>query len=456
MREDKRIVAYLVGRDGQVLEQGDLKAFVGRHLPDYMVPSAFVCLEQMPLTPSGKINRRGLPRPEVSAREDSVTPRDAVELELTRIWEEVLEVPHVDIRQDFFALGGHSLLAIRLMVLIEERMGRELPLATLFQAPTIEQLSDILRAEDGGTEPTIVTLQALGAKLPFFCVPGAGGTALYLNELARQLGQDQPFYAFQAKGLDGRSEPLASVPRIAEHYIQAMRTIQPEGPYVLGGHSFGGRLAFEMTRALERIGQRIEHLVLLDCSAPRPNEPGHGWDDTTLLIAFAAALGLDIGGDLDMLSGIVADQELDHALARILHELKQRNIVLPDTSITRIKGLFQVFHANNQMTYVPEGPINAPITLFKASEFQPEVIDHEHFRQVIDDQAVLARIEAMNRTWAQFNEEVAKAREDAHLGWDRYTTATVTAYEVAGDHMTLVREPHASALARVMRAGLAG
>ena len=196
--------------------------------------------------------------------------------------------------------------------------------------------------------------------------------------------------------------------------------------------------------------------MLLDCSAPQPEEPGHDWDDTTLLIAFAGALGLDIAGDVDLLSGIVADQELDHKLARILHELKQHNLVLPDTRITRIKGLFQVFNANNQMTYVPEGPINAAITLFKASDFQPEVIDNEHFRQVIDDPAILARIEAMNRTWAQFNERVAKAREDAHLGWDRYTTAAVTAYDVPGDHMNLVREPHASALARVMRACLAG
>ncbi len=456
MREDKRIVAYLVGKGGQALDQGDLKAFVGQQLADYMVPSAFVCLEQMPLTPSGKINRRGLPLPEVITREDSVMPRDAVELELTRIWEEVLEVPHVDIRQDFFALGGHSLLAIRLMVLIEERMGRELPLATLFQAPTIEQLAEILRGEDTGNEPTIVTLQALGTKPPFFCVPGAGGTALYLNELARQLGQDQPFYAFQAKGLDGRSEPYASVSRIAEHYIQAMRTIRPEGPYMLGGHSFGGRVAFEMTRVLERMGQKVECLVLLDCSAPRLDEHRHDWDETTLLIAFAGALGLDISGDFGMLSGIVADQELDHKLARILHELKQHNIVLPDTSITRVKGLFQVFNANNQMAYVPEGPINAAITLFKASEFQAKVIDDEHFRQVIDDPTVLTRIEVMNRTWAQFNAGVAKTREDAHRGWDRYTTATVIAYDVPGDHMNLVRAPHVSALARVLRTCLMG
>jgi thioesterase domain-containing protein len=235
-----------------------------------------------------------------------------------------------------------------------------------------------------------------------------------------------------------------------------MRTIQPAGPYVLGGHSFGGRVAFEMARALERMGQKVEHLVLLDCSAPRPDEQGHDWDDTTLLIAFAGALGLDIGGDLDLLSSIVADQGLDHKLERILHELKRRNIVLPDTSITRVKGLFQVFNTNNQMTYVPEGPINTPITLFKASDFQPRVLDNAHFRQVIDDPAIPATIEAMNRTWAQFNEGVAKTREDVHLGWDRYTTTVITAYDVPGDHMNLVREPHAPALARVMRACLAG
>lgn len=180
-----------------------------------MVPSAFMFLEQMPLTPSGKINRRGLPLPEDIKREGSVSPRDAVELELARLWEEVLDVQHPDIRQDFFALGGHSLLAIRLMVLIEERLGRELPLATLFQAPTIEKLAAVLRQEDADSETTIVPLQPLGTQPPFFCVPGAGGTVLYLNELAYHLGQDRPFYALQAPGLEGRSGPYAPYSRRA-------------------------------------------------------------------------------------------------------------------------------------------------------------------------------------------------------------------------------------------------
>jgi thioesterase domain-containing protein len=243
---------------------------------------------------------------------------------------------------------------------------------------------------------------------------------------------------------------------MAERYIQAIRTIQPEGPYSLGGHSFGGRVAFEMTRILEQLGQKVQQLVLLDCSAPERDEQGHDWDDTSLLIAFAAALGLEIGGNIDLLSNIVADDELDHQIERILRDLKQHNLVLPDMRLIRFKGLFQVFNINNQMQYVPEGPVNASITLFKASSFQPRVIDNAHFRQVIDDPAVLAKIEAMNHTWAQFTERTAATRQDAHLGWDRYTTAAVTAYDVPGDHMHLVRDPHARALAGAIRACLAG
>ncbi|HXH12371.1 MAG TPA: hypothetical protein VNP04_21710, partial [Alphaproteobacteria bacterium] len=156
-------------------------------------------------------------------------------------------------------------------------------------------------------------------------------------------------------------------------------------------------------------------------------------------------------------AGLVADQDLDQQLERLLHALKQQNLVLPDMRMTRFKGLFQIFKTNNQIQYVPDGPINAPITLFKAADFEPRVIDidQEDVRQMTADPTVLAKIDAMNRRWAHFTERTARAREDAHLGWDRYTTAAVTAYEVPGDHMTLVREPHAQALAQAVQACLA-
>src|SRR5262249_39055872 len=152
---------------------------------------------------------------------------------------------------------------------------------------------------------------ALGTQPPFFCVPGAGGTVLYLNELAHHLGHAQPFYAFHARGLADRSALYTSVPQIDEYYIEAMRPVHPQGPYLLGGHPLGGRVAFEMVRGRERMGQHVQQLVFLDCLAPQPEEQGHGWDDTFLLIAFAGALGLEIDSHIDLLSGLVTDQGLD-------------------------------------------------------------------------------------------------------------------------------------------------
>jgi thioesterase domain-containing protein len=204
------------------------------------------------------------------------------------------------------------------------------------------------------------------------------------------------------------------------------------------------------------MGQPVQQLILLDCSTPRPEEQGHDWDDTALLIAFAGALGLDIAGDIDLLAGVVAEPELTDQLERILYALKQHNLVPPDTPMTRVKGLFQVFNANNKTEYVPEGPVDAGITLFKARDFRPQVLDDGYFRRAIDDPVVLARVESMNRSWMQFNERVSRGREDAHLGWDRYTSAAVTAYDVPDDHMNLVREPHAQALAEAIRGCLAG
>jgi thioesterase domain-containing protein len=241
------------------------------------------------------------------------------------------------------------------------------------------------------------------------------------------------------------------VPRLAEHYIQAMRHVQPEGPYWLGGHSFGGRVAFEMARTLEGLGQTVKQLVLFDCIAPPPAEESYDWDETLLLIAFASASGLDIAGSVDWLSGIITDADLDHRLERTLRALQQHHLVLPDTRLVRFKGLFQVFNTNNQIAYIPAGPIHTDIVLFKARDWQPRSVDEPAIRQGIADPAVLASLEALHRTWRQLNERESRLRQDAQLDWDRYTTAAVMAYDMPGDHMTLVRDPYVQDLARSMQ-----
>ncbi|HEY0737917.1 MAG TPA: amino acid adenylation domain-containing protein, partial [Herpetosiphonaceae bacterium] len=229
-----------------------LREFLAQRLPDYMVPSAFVLLDALPRTPNGKLDRKLLPAPDGSASGPSATfiaPRDTLELRLARIWEELLGVQPVGIRDNFFALGGHSLLVVRLMAQIQTQLGQKIPLATLFQEPTVEHLARTLRQwETQALATPLIALQPSGNQPPFFCVHAAGGSVLSYLELARLLGPDQPFYAFQAAGLDGEQPPHTQVETIAAAYLSALRAAQPHGPYRLGGWSFGGLVAYEMAR----------------------------------------------------------------------------------------------------------------------------------------------------------------------------------------------------------------
>ncbi|MEO1375162.1 MAG: amino acid adenylation domain-containing protein, partial [Cyanobacteria bacterium J06635_10] len=241
----KRLVAYSVANSEITTQQ--LREYLKEQLPDYMVPSAFVTLDSLPLTPNGKVDRKALPAPAIERDTVYTVPRTQSELQLTQIWSSVLNITQVGVKDNFFDLGGHSLLAVRLMSEIQKQFHKNLPLATLFQSPTIEQLALAL-VSDSFEElyKTLVPIQPNGSLPPLFCVPGAGGNVLYFHHLARYLGTNQPFYGLQAQGLDGETLPLKSIEEIATQYIQAIQTIQPTGPYFLAGHCFGGQIVFEM------------------------------------------------------------------------------------------------------------------------------------------------------------------------------------------------------------------
>ena len=262
---DQRLVAYIVPVPGSTPTAAELRDFLREKLPEYMVPSAFVTLDAMPLTPNGKVNRRALPAPydsDLAARETFEAPRDALESQLVKIWESVLGVQPIGVRHNFFELGGHSLLAVRMMQRVERAFGRKLPVATLFQAPTIEQLAAIVRQK--GWSPrwsSLVAIQTAGSKPPFFCVHGAGGVIVRFYDLARYLGSDQPVYGLQAQGLTGNDLPHTRVEDMAAAYIKEIRSVQPEGPYFLGGYSLGGVIAFEMAQQL--MAQHGEQAVVV-------------------------------------------------------------------------------------------------------------------------------------------------------------------------------------------------
>jgi amino acid adenylation domain-containing protein len=266
----KRLVAYVTPQLSP-LNATELRDFLKAKLPDYMVPSAIVVLDKLPLNSNGKIDWHALPEPVTKTSEKMfVGPGDTLEAQLVAIWENALGMRPIGVTDDFFQLGGHSLLALRIFTEIERTLGKNLPLATLYQMPTIEKLAAALRHK--GWKPTwspIVAIQPLGSRPPFFCVHGGFGAVLFYSQLTRCLGMEQPLYGLQAQGLDGGPIEHTSVETMAAYYLEEMRRVQPHGPYFFGGYSFGGVVAFEMAQQLRAAGEQMALLVLFDTFDPR-------------------------------------------------------------------------------------------------------------------------------------------------------------------------------------------
>ncbi|OLE50030.1 MAG: hypothetical protein AUI36_19765 [Cyanobacteria bacterium 13_1_40CM_2_61_4] len=181
----------------------------------------------------------------------------------------MLGIEPISVTDNFFDLGGHSLLAVRLFVKIERRFARSLPLASIFEAPTVEQLAAMIRAApSSATSGCLVVLQGEGKKPPLFCLPGLHGHAFRFRHFARPLGGDQPVYGLQYPGLDGQRAPLTSVEDVAAELIRHMRQVQPRGPYYLCGYSFGGLVAYEISRQLTAREQPVAMLAFFDTFAP--------------------------------------------------------------------------------------------------------------------------------------------------------------------------------------------
>lgn len=198
-----------------------------------------------------------------------VAENERVEEVLTKIWQDVLHLDSVRPDDDFFEIGGHSLLAAQLFDEIEKQLGVNLPLATLFTATTIEQLVDLIQKEKPKDVWTsLVPINTSGTKPPLFLMHGAGGNVLFYNNLVKRLGADQPCYGLQAVGLSGHQAAYDRIEDMAAHYIEEIRAIQPKGPYLLGGGSYGGLIAFEVGSQLQKAGDDVELVVMFDTGAP--------------------------------------------------------------------------------------------------------------------------------------------------------------------------------------------
>jgi len=272
--EGKVLAAYVIAKEPMTPSAAELRGFLAKTLPDYMIPATFTPIGSIPLTPNGKVDRRALPAPEHHAASDAVraAPKNEVECKLVEIWKTLFNVPTVGVQDNFFDLGGHSLLAVRLVARIEEVFGRKLPLTVLFQAPTIEKLANALQGQAPAERPaSVVAFQPSGSNRALFCV--APTEAFAYAQFARRLGPDQPFYVFHPGELTEAEISSVSVEAMAARYLGELRTIQPEGPYLLGGLCAGGMIAYEMAQQLQAQGQRVALLALLDTPFPGSNLP---------------------------------------------------------------------------------------------------------------------------------------------------------------------------------------
>lgn len=216
-----------------------------------------------------KLTRSALPAPSRGASkpvaEEYVAPRSDNEERLTRLWCATLNIERVSSRANFFDLGGQSLSAVSLFAKIEKEFGKKLPLATLFTCPTIEALAVALQGENTKTSwSPLVAVSPKGSKPPLFLVHGAGGNVLLYRSLGEHLAPDFPLYGLQSKGLDGESQPLRTIEEMAACYVRELRTVQPQGPYYLGGYCLGGTVAYEMAQILRREGEEVPLVAMLD------------------------------------------------------------------------------------------------------------------------------------------------------------------------------------------------
>ncbi len=394
-----------------------LRARLEERLPAYMVPSSIQVLEALPLTRHGKIDRQALSATALTrpiGGSGYVAARDELEAALVQLWEELLQVRGLGVADDFFTLGGHSLLAVRLMAEIERTFGRKLPLAALFQEPTIEHLANLLRQEPNVAGiSSLVEMQPRGSRPPLFCVHPAGGTVFCYRDLARHLGGDQPFFGLQARGLSGEAPPQDTVEEMAAHYIDTMRSVQPVGPYRLAGWSLGGNLAFEMARQLREQGDEVALLALLDAGALPPDEQAAIDDFLPIIMGmFPAEENLP----LEALRQLPPREQLDYFLKRAA----EARLVDDVPGTTQAQHVFDVFRANLK-AMLDYRPVEADvaITLFRAAE------------------------------------QTSKLAADPALGWSAYAKRGVDVHTVPGDHVHMVREPQVQHLAAELLASLA-
>ena len=419
---EKVLVAY-VRPKGDAPSPTDLRAHLAARVPAYMIPARWLISDQLPLTPSGKLDLRTLDqRDDLPATEAEAAPatgtasgRTPFERRLIQVWQELLETVAIGPHDDFFELGGHSMLAVRLGATVEREFGCRIPLAMLLQASKLERMAAVI--EDAARtpsatptsrhEPIVVSYNEHGSMPLLFCVAPYTGTPLAFRELAAALGPHQPVYELKPPELGSRGGE--SIDGTADELLAAARSVQPHGPYRLAGYCLGGAIAYEMACRLEECGESVESLVLLDSVnyGTRRSERART----------ASALGRSVGAMLDYASRVCAN---DAPLRMVRRTLQRRSRDLA------LRGAYELFRALR----LPQP------ALVRKGLTVDALVAARHAPRSFPGRLVLFR--STDYRLDDFQRE---------LGWAALPEGGIEIVETPGDHVSILHAPDAGFIA---------
>ncbi|WP_237386284.1 amino acid adenylation domain-containing protein [Xenorhabdus sp. Sc-CR9] len=425
---DSYLVAFLIGKENIDIQE-QLLRYLESELPLYMVPSYIVWIDSLPKTPSGKRDDAKLSQIEIKIESNKKyrEPKDQYERQLCKLIADLLKIPQIAPEQNIFECGATSLTAMRIVVLVEKLYDINVPLSTFVRAPTIAQLAVLICSRGGEFKfDPLVPLREVGSRRPLFLVHPMGGNILSYLRMLPYFPTDQPVYALQASGVDIGSSPIATIDEQARFYIEAIKRVQPNGPYTIGGWSYGGFIAFEIANQLIRAGDKVANTLILDTMALNSHSQGKASDDALLTWFFWELLWTSRGSSLPVQivpPEIVGLQErfdyiTDHAIKIGAIPVGSKKSVM--------QRLFNVYRTNWQAaTEYNIGRPNLDITLIRAREPLPIILREMH-------------------------DTIRSEYEDPKNGWKDKTVGNVKVIEIDGNHLTIMEEPHVKKLAQAI------
>ncbi|MDR0842620.1 MAG: amino acid adenylation domain-containing protein [Acidobacteriota bacterium] len=427
---DKRLVAWFVPNDPNDPESvpaaADLRAALRGRLPEYMLPSAFIALDAFPLTPNGKLDRKALPAPDSHALASTqfAAPQNEAEEMLAALWADVLKLERVGRHDNFFDLGGHSLLAVQMLGRIREHCDAGFALRDLFEYPTLEQMAARMSGSGSSRLPaSLVPLRAAGERRPLFLIHVPSGNVLPYVPLSRLLPEDVPVYGLQVTDVEGDSDsdsdsdaPL-TIEALATRHIDAIRQLQPHGPYHLAGWSAGGLIAYEMAAQLAEQGEAVAFLGLFDTYHPAVTAAATlNPDAIDAAFLLSAVHVLNPGLDAKIAAELSAIGQIGQ-LGPMLEHCKTLNLLPVELSLAEAEKRLKIYRAIIQASRVYRpATVSFPVHLF--------AVEGDLFGN------------------------------DPSRGWQDLLGQWLSLQFVSGTHIKLMEPPHVQALARQVTAAL--